>query len=101
MCRIFPSSGRFLNSTPSSVNLSHAFCTSSTELRAVEYHISIPGRDKTGEDDLHGDMPESLLSLFVTVGVPLKVVGGILGTPVVAELEDSRLGSDEFLFLFG
>jgi hypothetical protein len=46
-------------------------------------------------------VPETLLALLVTVGVPLKVVGGILGAPVVAELEDSRLRSDEFFLLLG
>jgi len=46
-------------------------------------------------------MPESFLAVFVTVGVSLKLVGGILGAPVVTELEDSRLGSDEFLLLLG
>jgi hypothetical protein len=46
-------------------------------------------------------MSESLLALLVPVRVPFKVLGRILGTPVVAQLEDARDGGRSSFFLFG
>jgi hypothetical protein len=48
-----------------------------------------------------GDMSEPLLTLFVPVRVPFKVLGRVLSTPVVAQFEDARDGGRSGFFLFG
>lgn len=46
-------------------------------------------------------MSESLLALLVPVRVPFKVLGRVLGAPIVAQFEDARDGGRSGFFLFG